>query len=73
MQHGTIRVSLKTLTIHFHFAQPEWKLADPLCTFVFCIMVAASSSKVVYDALVVMMEGKGISTCICHDVGAPLS
>ena len=41
-----------------HFFQPEWKLADPLCTFVFCTMVVASSSKVIYDALVVMMEGK---------------
>ncbi|KAL5509422.1 hypothetical protein EMCRGX_G004795 [Ephydatia muelleri] len=36
--------------------KPEWKLADPLCTFVFCTMVVASSSKVIYDALVVMME-----------------
>ena len=39
------------------FPQPEWKLADPLCTFVFSTMVAISSSKIIYDALAVMMEG----------------
>ena len=39
------------------FLQPDWKLADPICTFLFCILVLFSTINVLKDALRVLMEG----------------
>ena len=39
--------------------QPEWKLADPICTFFFCLLVLFSTVNVLKDALRVVMEGEG--------------
>ena len=37
--------------------KPEWKLADPVCTFLFSILVLFSTINVLRDALRVLMEG----------------
>ena len=37
--------------------KPEWKLADPICTFLFSILVLFSTINVLRDALRVLMEG----------------
>ena len=37
--------------------QPEAKLADPICTFLFCILVLFSTFSILKDALRVVMEG----------------
>ena len=44
--------------------QPEWKLADPICTFLFSILVIISTLTVMRDALRVIMEGAYVYTCI---------
>ncbi|KAL5509429.1 hypothetical protein EMCRGX_G004802 [Ephydatia muelleri] len=36
--------------------KPEWKVADPICTFVFCILVLFSTINILRDALLVLME-----------------
>ena len=40
-----------------YFLQPEWKLADPICTFVFAILVLITTINILKDALSVLMEG----------------
>ena len=37
--------------------QPDWKIVDPICTFLFCILVLISTLNVMKDALRVLMEG----------------
>ena len=37
--------------------QPDWHLADPICTFVFSVLVLFSTLTVLRDALRVLMEG----------------
>ena len=38
--------------------QPEWKLADPVCTFLFSILVMISAINLLRDSLRVLMEDK---------------
>lgn len=44
------------------FYRPDWKIVDPICTFVFSLIVLATTFTIVRDALQVLMEGlpKGI-------------
>lgn len=37
--------------------KPEWKLADPICTFLFSILVLFSTINILKDTLRVLMEG----------------
>jgi zinc transporter 2 len=37
--------------------QPKWTIADPICTFIFCVLVLISTLNVLKDALRVLMEG----------------
>ena len=46
---------------HCYVMQPEWKLADPICTFLFSILVLVSTINILRDTLRVLMEG--ISMC----------
>ncbi|CAC5379375.1 SLC30A2 [Mytilus coruscus] len=39
------------------FFKPEWKMADPICTFLFSVIVMVTTITVVRDILVVLMEG----------------
>ncbi|XP_032849448.1 zinc transporter 8 [Tyto alba] len=45
------------------FFKPEYKIADPICTFVFSIFVLATTITILRDILVVLMEGtsKGLA------------
>eukprot|EP00731_Ephydatia_muelleri_P013394 Em0007g704a len=36
---------------------PEWKLADPACTFLFSVLVLFSTINILRDAILVLMEG----------------
>ncbi|NWU99526.1 ZNT8 protein, partial [Upupa epops] len=47
-------VLISALIIYF---KPEYKIADPICTFVFSILVLATTVTVLRDVLVVLMEG----------------
>ena len=37
--------------------QPNWYFADPICTFIFSILVMISTITVLRDAMLVLMEG----------------
>lgn len=41
--------------------KPEWRLADPICTFLFSIIVIASTVMLVKEIVVTLMEGKLMS------------
>ena len=40
------------------FFQPSWAIADPVCTFVFSLIVLGTTLAILKDALIVLMEGK---------------
>ena len=37
--------------------QPDWKLADPVCTFLFSIVVLITTLNILRDTIHVLMEG----------------
>ena len=37
--------------------QPEWKIADPICTFLFSVFVFITTFTIVRDIFIVLMEG----------------
>ena len=51
----------------FFFLQPEWKLADPICTFLFSVLVLFTTLTILKDILMVLMEGKykGVNSRDC--------
>ncbi|XP_033726550.1 zinc transporter 2-like [Pecten maximus] len=50
----SIGVLIAAVLIYF---KPEWKIADPICTFVFSVLVIVTTLTVVRDLLRVLMEG----------------
>ncbi|XP_067386562.1 proton-coupled zinc antiporter SLC30A8 [Emydura macquarii macquarii] len=50
----SISVLISALIIFF---KPEYKIADPVCTFVFSIFVLATTVTILRDILLVLMEG----------------
>lgn len=50
----SIGVFVAALLIYF---KPEWSIADPICTFVFSIIVLCTTFAIMKDALLVLMEG----------------
>ncbi|NWS57611.1 ZNT8 protein, partial [Chunga burmeisteri] len=50
----SISVLISALIIFF---KPEYKVADPVCTFVFSIFVLATTITILRDILIVLMEG----------------
>ncbi|XP_069107106.1 proton-coupled zinc antiporter SLC30A2-like [Argopecten irradians] len=50
----SIGVLVAAVIIYF---KPEWKIADPICTFVFSVLVLVTTMTVVRDLLRVLMEG----------------
>ncbi|XP_018912388.1 proton-coupled zinc antiporter SLC30A2 isoform X2 [Bemisia tabaci] len=47
-------VLLAALVIYF---KPEWSLVDPICTFLFSVLVLITTFAIIRDTLVVLMEG----------------
>ena len=45
--------------------QPEYKLADPICTFLFSVLVLATTITILKDTIKVLMEGEGGKPFIC--------
>ncbi|XP_044741771.1 zinc transporter 2-like isoform X2 [Chrysoperla carnea] len=39
------------------FFKPEWRMVDPICTFLFSILVLATTYAIIKDTLLVLMEG----------------
>lgn len=45
--------------VYFIRFQPEWSIVDPICTFLFSILVLGTTYAIVTDTIVVLMEGGG--------------
>lgn len=41
----------------FVYPQPSWNLVDPICTFLFSILVLITTFNIIKDTLLVLMEG----------------
>ncbi|CAI9598442.1 unnamed protein product [Staurois parvus] len=50
----SISVLISAFLIYF---KPQYKIADPICTFIFSIFVLATTITILRDVLVVLMEG----------------
>ncbi|KAG8570214.1 hypothetical protein GDO81_011154 [Engystomops pustulosus] len=50
----SISVLISALIIYF---KPQYKIADPICTFIFSVFVLATTITVLRDVLLVLMEG----------------
>lgn len=53
-------VFIAALLIYF---KPTWQLADPICTFVFSIVVLATTITILKDALLVSTSAEYIKMC----------
>lgn len=50
----SVGVLIAAFIIYF---KPEWKIADPICTFVFSLLVLVTTFTIMRDILLVLMEG----------------
>ena len=51
----------------------EYRLADPICTFVFSLLVLCTTVNVLKDTLRIIMEGENYSrVCVCVGGGGNL-
>ncbi|XP_075070532.1 proton-coupled zinc antiporter SLC30A8 [Mixophyes fleayi] len=50
----SVSVLISALVIYF---KPEYKIADPICTFIFSIFVLATTITILRDIFIVLMEG----------------
>lgn len=50
----SVGVFVAALVMYF---KPEWSIADPICTFLFSIIVLYTTFSILKDALMVLMEG----------------
>jgi zinc transporter 2 len=50
----SIGVIIAALIIYFI---PEWSIADPICTFIFSVIVIFTTVPIVKDCIAVLMEG----------------
>lgn len=48
----------------FIILQPSWAIADPICTFIFSLIVLGTTLAILKDALIVLMEGEYITICL---------
>lgn len=39
-------------------SQPEFKLADPICTYIFSVLVLFTTFRIIRDTMVIVLEGK---------------
>ena len=53
----SIGVFISALLIYF---LPEWKIVDPICTFIFSILVLATTVSILRNTINVLMEGKAV-------------
>ena len=53
-----------TSVIIIMHTQPEWKIADPICTFLFSVLVLISTIYILKDVLRVLMKGMIVSHVI---------
>ena len=52
-------------TFDISSSQPEFKVADPICTFLFSVLVIGTTVPVTKDIFRILMEGKHIQLPLC--------
>ncbi len=47
--------------------QNDWKIADPICTYIFGILIIFTTCRIMLDILRILMEG---NECVeyCYDI-----
>ena len=50
----SLGVFIAALVIYF---KPEWSIIDPVCTFVFSVLVLGTTLRILRDTVNVLMEG----------------
>lgn len=64
---GCFTVFIIFLIILLYPSQPEYKVADPICTFLFSVVVLGTTLPVTKDVFRILMEGKNtLPLCACH-------
>lgn len=59
MHFDTLRRSIRPSLLSSHLlTQPEYKVADPICTFLFSVFVLATTLTILRDVFRILMEGK---------------
>ncbi|CAJ1083197.1 zinc transporter 8-like [Xyrichtys novacula] len=51
------RTKQANASMHAAFVHPEYKIADPICTFLFAIFILCTTVTIMRDILLVLMEG----------------
>ncbi len=49
--------SIVCLSLSLSLFQPEWHIVDPICTFLFSVLVLLTTFAIMRDTLTVLMEG----------------
>lgn len=49
---------LFVITVFLFSSQPEYKIADPICTFLFSVLVVGTTLPITKDVFRILMEGK---------------
>jgi len=49
----SVGVCIAAIIIYF---RPDWKLADPICTYLFSVLVLISTLHIIKDCMLVFME-----------------
>ena len=57
---SSLGVLIAALIIYF---KPEYKLADPICTFIFSVLVLFTTVRILQETMNVLMEGE---TCVLY-------
>ena len=55
------------------WTQPNLSIVDPICTFLFSILVLLTTVRIVRDCLHVLMEGMLAATALCPVLVMPSS
>ena len=56
----SLGVFIAALVIYF---KPEWNIIDPVCTFVFSVLVLGTTLRILRDTVNVLMEGGWVTLC----------
>ena len=57
----SLGVFIAALVIYF---KPEWNIIDPVCTFVFSVLVLGTTLRILRDTVNVLMEGGSLVNLI---------
>nr|CAD7399791.1 unnamed protein product [Timema cristinae] len=57
----SMRCELSSTSVGRNLVNPMWSIVDPICTFLFSVLVLLTTFAIIKDAIVVLMEGPGVN------------